>query len=343
MHFDGSNHLNGAPPWPHTVPKHNVHALQFQGYGSSVATPLSMGAHASVTELSPPLIRGRKARMNVVPMCTALLVPFCSFALLLFTLTFTERPSQPLLPPFVVFITGVVLFAAALGTFSTRFSKGQLLPAAEREPNWWCFMLISLTLAWILGISMGSWNYSAHMRIYQDYETMSTYKSVYPETLKGQQVMDAGILSFAEGTYLDLTRSMGFRHKSMYCIAPIVRGNNTMASYDYWAVGVDCCSGVRADYHCGAFNNPHASSAIRLVDDEARAYYRLAVQQAEAMYNIRAEHPLFFHWTADASQSVLETYGKGKQYFFVGIFAYFLFQAFLVAAASVVFAKLGRQ
>merc|ERR1719161_3450528 len=118
--------------------------------------------------------------------------------------------------------------------------------------------------------------------------------------------------------------SMGFKNLQMYCVAPIVSGSRDdakrISSYDFWAIGTNCCSGTQADFHCEGFNIRGASAGVRLMRDDHRAFYRLAVQQAEAAYNIRADHPLFFHWMQDPNAEVTAYMDEGYKYYLLGIF-----------------------
>merc|ERR1711866_4659 len=111
----------------------------------------------------------------------------------------------------------------------------------------------------------------------------------------------------------------------MFCVAPITRGTNneTLLHYDFWAVGVGCCSGLKPDFHCKNFNNPHAKGGLRLMRDDERAFYRLAVQQAEAAYNIKAVHPLFFEWVQDPIDEMAQLEEFGMRNFHMGACAAF--------------------
>ncbi len=92
---------------------------------------------------------------------------------------------------------------------------------------------------------------------------------------------------FADNTRLDTSRSMGFKNLDLYCVAPIVNGNSALESYDFWAIGLNCCSGVSSDFRCGEWNNPHARSGLRLMRDDQRPFFRLAVQQAAAAHKLK--------------------------------------------------------
>eukprot|EP00418_Pyrodinium_bahamense_P081689 CAMPEP_0179064508 /NCGR_PEP_ID=MMETSP0796-20121207/27984_1 /TAXON_ID=73915 /ORGANISM="Pyrodinium bahamense, Strain pbaha01" /LENGTH=161 /DNA_ID=CAMNT_0020761457 /DNA_START=540 /DNA_END=1025 /DNA_ORIENTATION=+ len=159
--------------------------------------------------------------------------------------------------------------------------------------------------------------------------------------MRGQQLLDAGSVIFTKDSKPDAAMSMGFRNIDTFCVAPITNTNGQLPTYDFWAVGRNCCSGTRADFHCTHYRNPRAHGALRLIRTSDRAYYRLAVQQAEATYNIRATHPLFFQWEEDPT-GVLEGWmASSVRNFVFALSAHFVFQAFVVASATVSFAKRG--
>merc|ERR1719506_167791 len=153
---------------------------------------------------------------------------------------------------------------------------------------------------------------------------LAHYHDVDTNVYLGQQLMDAGQVDFKKGTALDLGRSMGFKNHDIYCVAPIVTKGSGAQSVDFWAVGKNCCSGVAADFHCSGFSDPKATGVIRNMHDEDRAFYRLAVQQAEATYKITASHPLFFEWVHSAQEAIDHFWHKGLTTYLLWICSYFV-------------------
>merc|ERR1719330_1963507 len=124
----------------------------------------------------------------------------------------------------------------------------------------------------------------------------------------------------------------------MYCVAPIARG--TAPTYDFWAVGTNCCS-KQGSFRCGSYRNHMARGGLRWLRSADRPYFRLAVQQAEATYNISAVHPLFFDWVEDPQETVQTWRAAAMHSFLSGVFSHFVFQAFCVVCATLIFSKIG--
>jgi hypothetical protein len=88
-------------------------------------------------------------------------------------------------------------------------------------------------------------------------------------------------------------------------------------SIDFWAVGMDCCNQTSGEFWCGQVGNPRARAGMRMLRDDSRPFYALAVQvwaakrcpedvntvsgvRAEApLICLPAKHPLFFYWVVD--------------------------------------------
>lgn len=298
-------------------------------------------------------MKGQRQRLNVVAILISLFVPWLLFCFMYWTMSFSLHYKQPILCYFlvlvgliVVIITGVLAFDAVKrkkeASSGAQFLAGG--DVATHEPTWLVFLFATCLLAWLLGVIGGDINFFNNMEPYYDISNLNTYPNVDPSRMRGQQLMDAGRIMFSEGSKLDLQRSMGFRNLELYCVAPIVAGADIkhIPTYDFWAVGMNCCSGSRADFHCGEFNNARAMAGLRLMKDDQRAFYRLAVQQAEAAYNIRADHPLFFYWMQDPIAEVMRYMDEGFKWYLLGILAHFIFQLFLVVVCCLAFSKLGR-
>jgi hypothetical protein len=279
--------------------------------------------------------------MNMVPMLICMFVPWGLFSTVFATVSFTVHYNQPVICWCIVLMALLMVVNTGAYTVKERVRIGREAPT-DRVPSWWVFMFVSLVMAWLLAMGLGETNYYNNLKPYYDYLNLNTYHDIYPDRVRGQQIMDAGAIVFTEGSHLDIQLSQGFKNGEVYCVAPITFGNQTMATYDFWAVGNNCCSGTQADFHCAGFNNPSATGGLRLMRDADRPFYRLAVQQAEATYDIKAVHPIFLHWVQDVTASVEAWHESGWQLFLAGVFTYFLVQAFLVVAVSIAFSKLGR-
>jgi hypothetical protein len=151
----------------------------------------------------------------------------------------------------------------------------------------------------------GELNYWYYAQPFFFLESLKTYSNVDPAQVSGVQLMDAGMVYFAEGARLGMDMAMSFTSWDTYCVAPITTSEGLptqgaqLVSYDLWAVGVNCCKSAEADFRCGAFDDYKARAGLRQVSAEQRPYFRLAVQQAEAAYNIQASNPTFFYWVKD--------------------------------------------
>jgi len=171
-------------------------------------------------------------------------------------------------------------------------------------------------------------------------EQLMSYSDVDPRTWSGEQLLDAGTVTFIPGTRLDINRSMGFHYVDMYCVAPVAAGNTTPGSFDIWAVGLNCCPGNAGGFACGASKSPNARSGMRQVNTNQNFYYYLAVQQAEATFGIKAEHPTFFSWTEDVQKDLDEMQQETVKCYFIGLFAFLSMQFFVVIIAWVVFSAI---
>mmetsp|Transcript_86815 Transcript_86815/g.202036 ORF Transcript_86815/g.202036 Transcript_86815/m.202036 type:complete len:326 (-) Transcript_86815:142-1119(-) len=292
------------------------------------------------------LMRSQRQRMDLVSVVQCLVLPWALFCFIYAVMSFQLhhlRPNICYLLCALGLLPVVVSGALALRTVWMKFRPDLQI----HEPKWFIFLFLTMLVAWILGVVLGNLNFWTNMDQYYNYMNLNEYRSVNPAVMRGQQLMDAGRVRFTNGTSLDLRRSMGFRNLDVYCVAPIsVKGSDSgtllpLATYDFWAVGLGCCSGNTADFHCGDFKNPNAHAGLRLLRDDQRAFFRLAVQQAESTYNINAKHPLFFYWSQDPTAEMNTFHDEGYKFYLIGMIVHFAWQLLSVSLAAAGFSKMG--
>jgi len=283
---------------------------------------------------------GHRKKMNVIPMLLGLFFPWLVYSIIFAVLSFYYHYKFAYI---VYAVVGIVLMIVVLtGAVALEACKGI---GGTAEPHWYIFIFATSMLAWVVGVTCGDYNFYYNMQPYYDVVSLNMYDGVDPSRVQGVELMDAGRIIFTGRTKLDLQKAAGFRNSHTYCVAPITinQGNvstKPLLRYDFWAVGLDCC-GDR-DFRCGAFDNPRAHSGLRMLRDDQRAFFRLAVQQAEAAYGIKSVHPLFFEWLMDPSQEALRYQEDGFRWYFIGMFSYFCWQLLLTGGAVKLFVRMER-
>jgi len=285
----------------------------------------------------------RQRPTNVMSLAACILVPIMIFAavysLQSFSLHYTDNATEKIL---CWALLGFVLLLGyvAVGAWRRRDEGTQ-------DPKWYTFVFVTAAIAWTFAYIFGNTNFLTNIQPYMDIMNLNIYYAVNPSTHSGQQLMDAGRVQFIPGTRLETSRSMGFKNLDTYCVAPITFGaspnttNGEFPVFDFWAIGLNCCSGHLPDFACGEYANPNARFGLRLMKDDQRAFFRLAVQQAEASYNIRAEHPVFMYWMSDPMPEIMAYQDSGYKFWLIGIGAYAAFQIVLAIVATIIFAKAG--
>jgi hypothetical protein len=260
---------------------------------------------------------------SVIAICWCFFLPCVIFVGLCYVATFHN--SHALIADIIVAI--LVLLLGVRSTFGS-----------DSQPAWYRFLFLLCAAALIAGIACGLRN-AYTMAPFYAFNDMAFYFHVDPRNADSVKLQDAGRLLFKEGSNLDLSHAEGVKNGAVYCVAPVTFKQAKLASYDFWAVGYDCCSGLPGDFHCGAYNNPKAYAGLRSLDDNGKGYFRMAVQEAEAAFNLTVRHPIFLQWTQDPVADVDKHLEQGYLAFQKEVAIFCVAELFVVVVASLVFNK----
>jgi len=280
---------------------------------------------------------GSRYRMNIVAMFLNAFLPWAVFILCYGVVSFRVMYHRPLVA-FAV-ILAFIVFWLLLTREAIRVRRQDV------HCSWYSYASLMVGVAVFFGTYLGYQNYRNNSRHLYEIQDLKVIGHIDADKEFGQNVMDAGIFYFADNNHIDPTKSWHFKHGTVYCVAPIIGVNPTpeTASFDYWAVGKDCCSTSSSDFRCGDFRNPKARSGVRILNDADRPFYRLAVEQSETLYNIKSTYPVFVEWTQDPLGEMNVWGVKAYNAYMSSVATFFVISSIGVLVATVRFSFLGRR
>lgn len=300
-------------------------------YGQYGAAPQFYPASKAAREFGSisPSSAPRKS-WNIVSIIISFLLPVGIFAAVFAVLSFPIPGNDFWEPTGFCTIVCVVCFVPVawlgLSTFQTLVKRAE---GVQQETSWITFLFCTALLAWVLGMALGSTNYKYNTAPYTQIASLKSYSGIDPGRTLGMQVLDAGSISFTSDAHLDLSKSMGFKSGSVYCAAPIV-SSSTHMTYDFWAVGLDCCSDGNSDFHCGDYKNPKARAGLRVWRDSDLGTYKSAVQEAMAVHKINSQNAILLTWMEDPATEYRAYKNDSVRCFCLGIYIYIIVHFFCV-------------
>lgn len=258
---------------------------------------------------APRCSKGLQARkkLNICGLLQTLLVPPALFVGCFYVMSFRLFYINPAAS--ICLVGLALLFVFLLGGCAFQAQRKERMGG---ERTWFLILFWSSLLACIVGALLGFINYEANAHSYYDYIGLRKVTDVDPGQWTGQQLMDAGELDFVGGAGPDTNLVSTWHKGTIYCAAPITNlgngqtyewahdGNHAvkLGSYDFWAVGKDCCSPFHQDFGCG-----WSGQGLRVLDPSDNAAYKLAVEQAVAKYGIQARQPIFLDTGGNRNES----------------------------------------
>lgn len=275
----------------------------------------------------------RRKRINCLPAIAAFFIPWFAFLLVSTLVSFYFHYRAPV-------TTCLIIGLITLGALGNLFDNVKGWKESKDGSFFKMYIavmtVIAVVSAWISG-DLAFWKW---MQPGYQYAHLATYTNVDPsmqsmytgQTLStpGKRYQDAGTIYFKAGSELNVSQAMSFKLGDLYCVVPIVNPDcQKNCGHDFWAVGINCCGEDSADFRCGDYGK-RSLSGMRMMNENNRALYRLAVMQAEGIHRatgLVSNHPLFFYWMEDPVAEVSKWRKKGYRLYIIGMLATFTLNA----------------
>lgn len=262
--------------------------------------------------MANPQPQNTNRRSNLEAMSTLIFIPWLLFVLIM--ATFVLWYHHHYLVTVFTILCGLMFSIAMIAIGSGGRKSGGRQDKKKTYTYLGCVCIVATLSAGILGY----YCYHSYMFQYNSYEERRFYSNVLPAEPASTKV-DAGKLVFSTDARVDISKSIGFKAGSFYCVAPIL-DEDMDTRVEFWAAGVDCCS-YRGDFSCDDAWDPKARSGAVMFEDSSwlvpskRPYFEKARLEAETAYNMASsDHAIFVTWTKDPD-AIQEQYWKSAMGF----------------------------
>lgn len=272
--------------------------------------------------------RPEKKPANVALILGCIIVPLLIFVVTFYMMSFSVRYYSWLLAYVVAFL--MLAGALAFGWMAYGASQGK-----GGDTLWLGLLCLLSIVAWSWAFFAADSNFQNYMQPYFELQQLNVYNSVDPSTSSGNQYMDFGVIGFVPGALIDSSKAMAFKNGQTYCAAPVLVNGTNPASYDFWAVGLNCCHN-QYDYNCGRLN---AHSGLRVARESLRSFYELTVMQAAATHDIKANNPVYFEMVADPGMQINGFQDIGLKTFLSATISFVCTALVVVVIAAFAFSK----
>lgn len=268
-------------------------------------------------------------RVNQFALVLGLVLPWLLFVGIFASVSFKIHYWYPSISWLIVAVGGILVLVTGTFTFFLWYKT-------DRDPWWMIFLFATMLIALVTGAWLGNKNFYYYMSPYYETAALNTYYNLNPYSVKGQEIVDAGQITFTSGVQVDDDKSMGFKSREMFCVAPIGRKshNGTSQRHDVWAVGLNCCTGSSGSFGCYQ-GQAERMSGVRVAGGWEKPFYDLAVKQAAAKYKLEVSHAILVKLVSDASTGLADYAMDGQRYFVIGIFTSLVVQLVFVGIFSI--------
>jgi len=223
-------------------------------------------------------------------------IPWCTCSLIVILLSLQFRYVYPT----VAMILALLVSCAGLIPPTLQLRQADTM----QKRSWAFYGLFAVCVASLTSLYLGEYAFGVFSKHYHELTELKSYKAVDPAIAHGQQLYDAGRIKFQPYARLDRAHPGCFQTHTRFCVAPIVsraEGSEVVpptGSFDFFAVGKDCCNCAGGDFRCGDWDSVANPGGLRMLDTVDESYYQLAVDQWAATYRRQAVRPIFVHWTS---------------------------------------------